>query len=386
MKLKLSFLSITLLFLFASGLEAQQRKYVNEYMNIGVGARGLGMSGAQVASVTDVTAAFWNPAGIAYQNTDMQLGIMHSEYFSSIAKYDYMGVTFPLKDRKGVIGFSAIRFAVDDIPYTINLVQPDGTVDYSKVRSISSADYGGLISYARPVLVKKWKDREDINLMWGTNFKIIHRNVGTMASAWGVGLDFGLQGRFGRWKLGAVVRDITTTYTVWSFNLTEQEKQIFALTDNEIVSRSSEVNTPRLILGGGRVFPISKKMSVLGELNFDITTDGRRYSNLINLKPFSVDPRLGAEVNYNNKVFLRTGVGQFQRVSTDADTTGNIKRTLFQPTVGLGVQIKNFAIDYSFSSLNIESSPLYSHFISLKLDIRNKAKQAKKTNANQTAK
>jgi len=384
MQIKISFLSLLFLVTFVLDSNAQQRKYVNEYMNIGVGARGLGMSGAQVASVTDVTAAFWNPAGIAYQNTDMQLGIMHSEYFSSIAKYDYVGVTFPLKNRKGVIGFSAIRFAVDDIPYTINLVQPDGTVDYSKVRSISSADYGGLISYARPVLVKKWQDREDINLMWGTNFKIIHRNVGTMASAWGVGLDFGLQGRFGRWKLGAVVRDISTTYTVWSFNLTELEKQVFTQTENEIVSRSSEVNTPRLILGGGRVFPINKKLSILGEANLDITTDGNRYANLINVKPFSVDPRLGAEVNYNNKVFLRTGIGQFQRVSTDADTTGEDMRTLFQPTVGLGVQIKNFAIDYSFSSLNIESSPLYSHFISLKLDIRNKAR-AKKIKESQSA-
>jgi len=382
MKVRLSFLSIALFILFTSETDAQQRKYVNEYMNIGVGARGLGMSGAQVASVTDVTAAFWNPAGIAYQNTDMQLGIMHSEYFGSIAKYDYMGATFPLKNRKGVIGFSAIRFAVDDIPYTINLVQPDGTVDYSKVRSISSADYGGLISYARPVLVKKWQDREDISLMWGTNFKVIHRSIGSMANAWGVGVDFGLQGRFGRWKLGAVVRDITTTYTVWSFSLTDQEKQVFAQTGNEIISRSSEVNTPRLIMGGGRVFPLSKKMSLLGELNFDVTTDGQRYSNLINVNPFSIDPRLGAELNYNNKVYLRTGVGQFQRVSTDADTTGEVKRTLFQPTVGLGVQIKNFAIDYSFSSLNIESSPLYSHFISLKLDIINKAKRKiNKTNS-----
>ncbi len=378
MNLRYSILAIVLGILLHTESQAQQRKYVNEFMNIGVGARGLGMSGSQVASTTDVTAAFWNPAGIAYQNTDMQLGLMHSEYFSSIAKYDYIGATFPLKNRKGVIGFSAIRFAVDDIPYTINLVQPDGTVDYSKVRSISSADYGGLISYARPVVVGRWKDREDISLMWGTNFKIIHRSVGSMANAWGVGLDFGLQGRFGRWKLGAVVRDVTTTYTVWSFSLTEQEKQVFAQTGNEIVSRSSEINTPRAIIGGGRVFPINHKLSVLGELNFDITSDGSRYANLINAEPFSIDPRLGAEFNYDNKVFLRTGVGQFQRVLTDEDTTGTNYRTLFQPTLGLGVQIKNFAIDYAFSSLNIQSNALYSHFISLKLDIRNRKREEEK--------
>lgn len=382
MRIRVSVICVLLFFLVTDNINAQQRKYVNEFMNIGVGARGLGMSGAQAASVTDVTAAFWNPAGIAYQNTDMQLGVMHSEYFSSIAKYDYIGATFPLKNRKGVIGFSGIRFAVDDIPYTINLVQPDGTVDYSKVRSISSADYGGLISYASPILVKKWKDREDISLVWGTNFKIIHRSIGSMANAWGVGVDFGMQGRFGRWKVGAAFRDITTTYTVWSFSLTEEEKRVFSQTGNEIVSRSSEVNRPRMILGGGRVFPINKKLSVLGELNLDVTTDGRRYGNLINAAPFSIDPRLGAEVNYNNKVYLRTGLGQFQRVLTDTDTTGTDKRTLFQPTLGLGVQIKNFAIDYAFSSLNIESNALYSHFISLKLDITNKSKKNAKTEEN----
>ncbi len=58
-------------------------------MNLGVGGRGMAMSGAQVASVNDVNAAFWNPAGLNWIQTDFQVGAMHSEYFSSIAKFDY---------------------------------------------------------------------------------------------------------------------------------------------------------------------------------------------------------------------------------------------------------------------------------------------------------
>lgn len=356
---------------------AQQRKYVNEFMNLGVGGRGMGMSGAQAASVNDVTSAFWNPAGLANVKSDFQLGLMHSEYFSSIAKYDYIGSAFPMKNRKGVLGVSLIRFAIDDIPYTLNLIQPDGTVDYNKIKGISAADYAGLITYAQKLRIKRYANREDIDVNVGGNFKIIHRNVGTMANAWGAGLDLGLQARVGRWKLGAVVKDITTTYTLWSFSYTDKEKQVLAQTGNEIVSKSTEVNTPRIILGGGRYLPIqfrdtTKKAYLLVESNLDITTDGKRYGNLINIKPLSIDPRLGLEFGYNNLFFIRGGVGNFQRVLSDDDTTNTKKRTMFQPTLGLGVKIKNFVIDYSFSSLNVQNSPLYSHFISLRLDINKK--------------
>ncbi len=352
--------------------QAQQRKYVNEFLNLGVGARGMGMSGAQVASVDDVTAAFWNPAGLKHIQTDFQLGLMHSEYFSSIAKYDYLGAAFPMKNKKGVLGVSLIRFAIDDIPYTLNLIQPDGTVDYSKIKAISASDYAGLISYAQKLNIKKFADREDVDINIGGNLKIIHRNVGSMANAWGGGIDLGLQARVGKWRLGAAFKDITTTYTLWSFSFTDKEKQVLAQTGNEIVSKSTEVNTPRIILGGGRNFKIDKKINLLAEANLDITSDGKRYGNLINVKPFSIDPRIGMEMGYNNVFFLRGGLGNFQRVLNDNDTTNTKKRTMFQPTFGVGLKMKSLMIDYSFSSLNLQGSPLYSHFISLKLNINAK--------------
>ena len=356
-----------------TSINAQQRKYVNDYLNLGVGGRGTGMSGAQIASVNDVTSAFWNPAGISYVSSDLQVGLMHSEYFSGIAKYDYLGTAFPMKNNKGVIGVSLIRYAIDDIPYTLDLIQRDGTVDYTKIKAISSQDYAGLISFAQPLKLKRFAGRDDADIRIGGNLKIIHRSIGSMANAWGAGLDLGAQAKIGRWKLGAVIKDLTTTYTLWSFSFTEKEKQVLTETGNDIVSKSTEMATPRIILGAGRNFPLSKKMSLLAELNTDITTDGKRYGNLINVKPFSVDPRIGAELSYKKLLYLRAGLGNFQRVLNDNDTSNTKKTTLFQPTLGLGVKIKNFAIDYSFSSLNIQSSALYSHFISLRIDINKKS-------------
>ena len=52
-----------LLFFSFGNLAAQ--KYSNEFLSIGVGARAHGMSGAQTALTDDITAAYWNPAGLS---------------------------------------------------------------------------------------------------------------------------------------------------------------------------------------------------------------------------------------------------------------------------------------------------------------------------------
>jgi hypothetical protein len=44
-------------------IKAQIAKYSNEFLSVGVGARALSMANANVASVNDVTAGYWNPAG-----------------------------------------------------------------------------------------------------------------------------------------------------------------------------------------------------------------------------------------------------------------------------------------------------------------------------------
>src|SRR5690606_32380927 len=48
-------------------------KYSNEFLAIGVGARSLGMGYAQVAAANDVTAGYWNPAGLLGVRGDLQV-------------------------------------------------------------------------------------------------------------------------------------------------------------------------------------------------------------------------------------------------------------------------------------------------------------------------
>ena len=226
------------------------------------------MSNSWVAGVDDVTSAYWNPAGLTLVESDMQLGLMHAEYFAGIAKYDYGALTRHI-DENSSMAFSFIRFAVDDIPNTTELIDAQGNIDYDRITSFSAADYAFLISYAR-------KSENIENLRYGANVKIIRRKVGDFAGAWGFGIDIGAQYDLGKWTFAAVSRDVTSTFNAWSFNLSDQMKEVFTITGNEIPENSLEITMPRLILGVNREFVISNSFTANAEVDFDITFDGKR--------------------------------------------------------------------------------------------------------------
>ena len=347
---------------------AQFRKYSNEFLNIGAGARGLGMGGAQIASVSDGNAGYWNPAGLVHIKDNPVVNFMHAEYFSGIGKYDYGSVAIPLSDKKRTIALSLLRFGVDDIPNTLYLVEPDGSINYNNIRSFSSADYAFLFSYAQSV-----KQTGNKLFSFGVNAKVIHRNVGTFAKAWGFGLDAGVQMHTGRWKLGIAARDVTTTFNAWSFSFTEEEKEVLYLTDNEIPVKSTELTAPRLVLGGAYDFAIGKNFNLLAEANLDLTFDGKR-NVIVSADPVSIDPRLGIELGYKGLIFVRGGIYNFQRALADGDTLNQKKVWIYQPSLGAGFKLKHIAIDYAFTNLANQSNPLYTHIFSIRLDLVKKEK------------
>lgn len=372
--------------IFQNTAQAQKRIYVNEYLNIGVGAQGLGMAGAQSAGADDVYGTFYNPAGLSRIDNSFQAAFMHAAYFAGNAKYDFGAAAMPLKNSKGTVGLSLIRYATDDIAYTIDYVQPDGSFDESKLKSISAGDYAFVLSYARPVPFLT-KDSGRLETHIGVNAKVIYRHIGGMANAWGAGVDIGLQSRYKRWYFGLMMKDISTTYTAWSFHLTEREKEIFGQTGNEIPVKSSEVMLPRFNIGIGRLITAAgRPFSLYAEAGLDLTTDGKR-NTLLAGNTISLDPRLGLQAGYKNTVFLRLGVGNFQQVLDDADSTNQKKIWLYQPAVGVGLRLlQRLQIDYAYTSLQTQQNPLYSHVISLRLSFdrldREAVKDAKPRNVN----
>jgi hypothetical protein len=362
MKPSRTFLTLLTTVFFLSAT-AQFRKYSNEFLNIGAGARGLSMGSAQVASVEDGTAGYWNPAGLVSIKDHPQINIMHAEYFAGIGKYDYASIVFPSANNKRTIGITGLRFAVDDIMNTLFLVEPDGSLNYNNIQAFSSADYAFLVSFAQ-----KLKETSNKNVHFGLNAKVIHRNVGKFAKAWGFGLDAGLQIIQNKWKFGIVGRDISTTFNAWSFTFTEREKEVLYLTNNEIPVKSTEMTAPRLVLGVARDFKLGKKTSLLAEANVDVTFDGQR-NTVISADPVSADPKLGLELNVNNVFFLRGGINNFQKALSDGDTVNQKKVWIYQPSAGAGFRISNVTIDYAFTNLANQSNPLFTHVFSLRLNM-----------------
>jgi hypothetical protein len=330
-------------------------KYSNEFLQLGVGGRQLGMALTGVAFTSDVSSGYWNPAGLIGMEEDRQLMLMHSAYFGGMANYDFGAFTMPL-DENSRVAVSLIRFSVDDIPDTRFLFDGNGAINYDNIRLFAAADYALIGSYSRklPIL-------NGVNA--GANFKIIHRVVGDFGKAWGFGLDAGLQKEVKGWKLGLMARDVLGTFNAWTHNVDEL-REIYAITDNELPANSVEITVPRLMFGVARQMDIGEKFSVLAAVDLDFTFDGKR-NTLIRSDFTSIDPKLGLEVGYQKQFFLRMGIGQFQQTE---DFEGNTSWVM-QPTAGLGFKVSEVMIDYAFTDAFNQAEGLYSHVFSIKVDL-----------------
>jgi hypothetical protein len=313
---KLIFL-LTILFISLTTTNAQTvfGKYAGEFMAIGVGSRPLGMGGAFVGIADDVTAGYYNPAGLANLNYP-QISLMHSEQFGDLVNYDYGAVGIPFGTDMS-FGLSIMRLGVDGIPDTRNALIDGQTgelindinniyarLDYSRITEFSNQDWAFYLTFAK---------RQSENFYWGANIKIIRRDIAEF-SATGIGFDLGaFYVPLENLTIGANLQDITTTLIAWDTGR------------NELVSPTLKLGSAYKITGflGGYIMPV---------LDFDIRFENRRFASQFNLGPVSFDVRAGLEVDISDLVYIR---GVYSDVK--------------QFTVGAGVKLPKLNIDYSFA-------------------------------------
>lgn len=306
-------------------------KYSGEFLAIGVGGRALGMGSAFVALANDVSAGYWNPAGLSRLDFPQAM-VMHDERFAGLVNYNYGAVAIPYKSDM-TLGFSVIRLGVDGIPDTRNaLIDLNGNLklddnellDYSKITEFSYADWAFLFSFAK---------RYNENLSYGANLKIIKRDIAEFG-AWGIGFDIGaVYNPIENLLLGANLQDVTTTIVAW---------------DNG----TTQLISPTLKVGAAYQLKILNGV-LTPAFDTDIRFENRRFASMLNLGPISFDFHSGLEYTYDNLISVRFGYNDVK-----------------QFTFGAGIVLPKLNIDYSFVKFDRQGELGNTHRISLMLTLQ----------------
>jgi len=359
-------LTLLLVALLGVGSAHGQRiaKYGADFLAGGVDARALGMGGAYVSLASEVSAGYWNPAGLSHLSYP-EISYMHVDRFSGAVTFDYGAVALPVSERS-TVAISGFRSGVNDIVNTLNAWNPDrgrplGTYE-SRITRFSAADWALYVSYSR-----RLSDR----LTVGVNFKGIRRSIGDFAQAWGYSVDVAAQYRTGPYRFGAVIRDVSTMLQSWSVNPEAFEVSCRADTDadgeeepfdacinpetdslytsnadryqavfsQKIPQGGTALVLPVARLGAGGVWPVGDGHQITASLDVDVAVEGRR-AFVPNVGDVSFHPRLGAAFQYKGVAELRAGVQRFQY--------GNGIGLDLTPSVGAGLDIEQFSIDFSF--------------------------------------
>jgi hypothetical protein len=350
----LNYKILLFLFILPLFLNAQAfRNYSNEFLNIGVDAAALGRSKAVVATTNNVNAIYWNPAGLVGIK-DYQGSLMHASYFAGIANYNHAAFAMPIDDQSA-IGISIIRFGVDDILNTTELIDNDGNIDFNRISLFSAADYALNIAYARNLIFK--------DLKFGVNAKVVRRIIGQFASSWGFGFDAGIQFERNNWKFGLMARDITTTFNSWAINEEEFNKIRDAIPgQNQELPETTELTKPKIQAGVARDFRIGRYFNLQTEVNLNIRFE--QSNDVFSSELGSIDPAIGFQLDYDQLVYLRLGVGNFQYI-TEFDDSQSLST---QPNFGLGFNYKGIRIDYALTNIGSIGNALFSNIFSITFD------------------
>lgn len=323
------------------------------------------MGGAAVALSQDVSAGYWNAAGLsglAYP----QIAYMHVERFAGIVTFDYGSAAYPINERS-TVGVSFFRSGVNDIKNTLDAWdaerdQPKPNYE-SYISTFSAADYAFFLSYAR---------RVSTPLSVGVTGKVIRRNIGPFAEAWGYSFDVGAHYRLGRLLLGLNLQDVSGMYQAWTvdpdaFNTNDDvnpetgEPYSFEETfGQELPQGGTFVVPPVARLGAGYALPLGQNTLTLG-FDVDVAFDGQQ-AYAFDVGGASLHPRVGAEFDYKGVLAFRAGVNRVTPTPNDGVS--------FTPVLGAGINLKQVSLDYGFGDFaGITSDLGMTHRISARLTL-----------------
>lgn len=337
--------SVYMLFLWmlaSSLLQAQGTRYAGAFLELGIGARSMGMGEAFTAVADDGSAFYWNPAGASTMLRPEVSG-MYASLFKGLVRHFHIGFTRPLYGA-GAVSVNWVRLTVPDIPLYNSALLNDITSSYdTRVAEAGESPFGDWNTNALTDAASGFSDsnddalfitlskqnKVDLDFGWqyfvmpitipvGLNVKLIRQTLfenkgSALGFDFGTMLKFGLDdllddSRLGKITFGLAVKDLWNTKVTWNTDSRHGDQ----------IKRSWHV-------GGSYLQPLPK---IGGQLLLAYTLR-KRYSSR---------DYLGLEYLYYNRLAVRFGL---------ADS---------KFTAGIGLKVSLFHIDYAFRTHELGGS------------------------------
>lgn len=252
-----------------------------QFLKIGVGARYHGIGEASVASVDDIYALYWNPAGLTNIHSS-QLAITHINYLLDI-NLNYIAYA-KRYEGIGVFGAALTILSMGDQEIT-TIDEQEGTGDF-----YSASSWAFQLGFAKDLTA---------NFSFGGSFKIIGEKI-YRETASGFAFDFGtmLYTGFRSLRLGMNISNMGPGMKFSGPDLNSQTSNP-ANPNQELPSSDLTVDSYEL--------PLTFRIGMAYDVDFGnnstlmLTAEAKHPND--NLQKGS----LGAEFNWNNRYFLRGG-------------------------------------------------------------------------------
>ncbi len=293
------------------------------FLSIEVGPRAKAMGGAFVGLANDLSAIYWNPAGLT-QNSKSAVMVSHSEWLADV-NFDFVGAAFPIGGL-GTIGASITSLSMPDQKVR-TVFQPEGTGAL-----FSASDLALGLTYAKALT-----DRFSI----GANVKYIQNRIFN-SSASTVAVDFGVLfvTDFAGTRFGASISNFGGNLSM-SGTDTELEVDVapaqFGNNDRILANLKTDSFQPPLALRVGIATDVINRTNSQLTLAIDgvVPNDNAQYVNV------------GGEYMMFNVLALRAGY----RTLLLTDSQEGL-------TLGAGIDYEifagtNFAVDYSYSDFGV---------------------------------
>ncbi len=300
---------------------------VANFLKIGVGSRSEAMAGACVANVSDPSAMFWNVAGLSKQ--EMGEVVFSQNNWVADITHNYLGIGIPLEN--GTVGVSLGYLSMDDMIET-TWDKTDGTG-----KKFSAYDFVIGIAYAR-----RLTDR----FLFGAQTKYINETIDqSTATAWAIDMGAIYETGWRKLQIGVTLQNFGTQMRLEGRNLRVKIDPFPTVGANppDVVAN---LETQNWSLPMTFRFGTSMELYSIDETSIIANVD---YRDERDFRPLVV---AGVEVNYDNFIFLRSGL------TDQYKEKGSTEYNKVSPTFGSGIRYKlpdtdyYLKFDYSWGEMN----------------------------------